>query len=370
MAFKDVINDYSNGATGKITTLSGDEVAYKVSGNSSTVNWGSFSKNSAKVNGNGSNEVTVTFEEPVVGASVTLTGSDGNEKYLIEVDGEIVDLNKMIHNGDATLSNVGSKASHKINEDGSISGENYWDGSVGQVTFHVPVTSIGVTGSETKGWDSVEVGIEDSSFDTICFAGETLLRTELGLKSAARIEADDKLWTLDAGFQPVRWVGRRVISAAQLAAYPKLRPIRIARDALGKASPNRTLRVSRQHRIFVTSAIVDRVHETPRALVPAFRLCDLPEVTRDDTLKDITYVHVLFDTHHVLEANGALAESLCPGAMARRALTPNARLQAPASLLQDVSMACAYSVPQGSKQKAIIRRHLKNAMPLQEIEHG
>ena len=38
--FTDVINNYQNGASGKVTTTSGDEVSYSVSSNVGNVNWG------------------------------------------------------------------------------------------------------------------------------------------------------------------------------------------------------------------------------------------------------------------------------------------------------------------------------------------
>ena len=368
MAFKDVINDYSNGATGTIETLNGGSVGYTVSGNAKTITHAHHGHQSAQIFGNGSNKVTVTFDEPVVGASVTIFGSNSNEKYIVEVDGEPVDLGTLVANGDASFANIGAVDKHKINDDGSLSGGYHTDGSVGQVIFHIPVTSVGATGGNTRGWDGIEIGIDDTSFVTVCFDGETGLRSETGIKRAEDVAIGDRLWTMEDGFQPVTWAASRRISSAQLAAYPHLRPIVIAPGALGQGRPYRTLRVSRQHRLLVSSKIAERLTDDAQSLIPAFRLLGLPGITQDNSLTPVTYTHVMFDAHHILDADGAPAESLLPGPMALQSMTPAAREEILALLPEiadlEAGLDPARTIPSGAQQRAIVKRHLQNAQPL------
>lgn len=368
MAFKDVINDYSNGATGTITTANGGSIGYEVSGTANTITYSNHGNQSAQIYGDGSNEVTVTFDQPVVGASVTLFGSNSNEKYLIEVDGEIVDLNDLIASGEASFENIGTSSTHSVNADGSISGGHHTDGSVGQVVFHFPIESVGATGGGTGGWDGVEIGIEHSSFSAVCFAGDTELRGEDGGIAARDVRIGDRLWTMKRGVQPVRWVWQKHVSAARLIACETLRPVRIAPGALGQGLPRRTLRVSKQHRLLISSKIAHRVAGTETVLLPAGRLIGLDGITEDPDLSGLTYVHVLLDRHEVLSAEGAPAESLLTGPMALAALTPAARAELaeimPEALTAIAAPLPAATIPSPKSQKQIASRHARNAQPI------
>lgn len=368
MAFKDVIDDYSNGATGTITTANGGQIGYTVSGTANTVTYNNHGNSSAQIYGDGSNEVTVTFDQPVEGASITLFGSNATENYYFMVDDEIVDLNTLIESGAASFENIGTAQTHKINEDGSLSGGHHTDGSVGQVVFHFPVISVGATGGGTGGWDGVEVGIDHSSFSAVCFGGETRLRSEAGMIRAKDVREGDRLWTLQGGFQPVVWAFQRTLSAAHLAAYPHLRPISIAAGALGQGLPHRRLLVSRQHRMLICSKIAHRVCGRDQVLVPAFRLLGLDGVTEETDPGEVTYVHVLLEKHHILDAEGAPAECLLVGPVALHAMTPAARAELaeifPEALgaLQPPLPACP--VPEPDAQKEIAQRHVENHQPI------
>ncbi|MGL4822623.1 MAG: Hint domain-containing protein, partial [Plesiomonas shigelloides] len=92
-----------------------------------------------------------------------------------------------------------------------------------------------------------------------CFARGTMIRTENGEVAVEDLVAGDMVYTADRGYQPVRWIGSRRIGSAELMAFPKLRPIRIAAGALGEALPSKELVVSPQHRILISSPVVERV---------------------------------------------------------------------------------------------------------------
>lgn len=368
MAFKDVIDDYSNGATGTITTANGGQIGYTVSGTANTFDQDNHGNNSAQIYGDGSNEVTVTFDQPVEGASITLFGSNSNENYYFMVDDEIVDLNTLIESGAASFENIGTSQTHKVNEDGSLSGGHHTDGSIGQVVFHFPVISVGATGGGSSGWDGVEVGIDHSSFSAVCFGGETHLRGPSGPIRAQDVRAGDRLWTLRGGFQPVVWAFQRTLSAAHLAACPHLRPISIAAGALGLGLPRRRLLVSRQHRMLVDSKIAQRVCGQEQVLIPAFRLLALPGIAEETDPGDVTYVHVLLDEHHILDAEGAPAESLLAGPVALHAMTSAARAEL-AEILPDAFDALKHPttaciVPEPNAQKDIAQRHAENDQPI------
>ncbi len=78
--------------------------------------------------------------------------------------------------------------------------------------------------------------------------------------------------------------------------------------------------------MLVQSKTVDHTFRSPNVLVPAKHLCAHEDIWRDDTLQPVTYYHILFDSHEIIQANGALSESLFTGAEARKTI-PDAAWQ-------------------------------------------
>ncbi|MFD1808923.1 Hint domain-containing protein [Gemmobacter lanyuensis] len=120
--------------------------------------------------------------------------------------------------------------------------------------------------------------------------------------------------TRDNGFQQIRWVGRRDLSADQLAAHPNFAPIRIAQHALGQNLPERDMMVSPQHRMLMTGARAEMFFGEHEVLVAATHLVGQPGIDRMRP-DGISYIHILFDQHEVIRADGAWTESFQPGDM-------------------------------------------------------
>jgi hypothetical protein len=65
------------------------------------------------------------------------------------------------------------------------------------------------------------------------------------------------------------------------------------------------LLISRQHRLLVSWPISQRMFGTQDCLIAAIKLTDLPRIAIDTDCTDVTYIHLLFDQHEVITANGA-----------------------------------------------------------------
>lgn len=163
-------------------------------------------------------------------------------------------------------------------------------------------------------------GLETSNTYVICFGFDAEILTDAGKIPAGLLRVGDKVMTRDAGAQVIRWVGRRTLQAAELAAEPNLRPIRIAAGALGMGTPDADLIVSPQHRVLVRSKIAQRMFGSAEVLVAAKQLLCMEGIEIDEGCDSVTYVHFLFDDHQVVWANGAEAESLHPGKQALKAM--------------------------------------------------
>jgi Ca2+-binding RTX toxin-like protein len=145
-----------------------------------------------------------------------------------------------------------------------------------------------------------------------CFTIGTLICTSTGLKPVEQLKKDDLVLTRDNGFRPLVWVGTKQLSSANLDENSNLQPISISRGALGNDCPNRDMMVSRQHRMLLVGPRVDLMFGTNEVLVKANHLLFLPGVdaTNVDT---VTYVHIMFDQHEIVLADGAWSESFQPG---------------------------------------------------------
>lgn len=143
-----------------------------------------------------------------------------------------------------------------------------------------------------------------------CFCSGTRILTARGEVPVERILEGDQLWTLDAGWMPVLWVGRQAVSAPQIARRPNLLPVTIRPGALGN---QRRLRVSQQHAFLVENRLVRAKHLAEFCGGQVARISPHPQ--------DLTYHHLLTPRHSLIQAEGAWTESLYPGTYASGMLT-------------------------------------------------
>ncbi|MBU2935678.1 Hint domain-containing protein [Pacificibacter marinus] len=168
-------------------------------------------------------------------------------------------------------------------------------------------------------------GLTEDQTAVVCFASGTLIKTCEGEIAVEDLKVGDKVLTLDDGYQPIRWIGMRKLSAQDLTENPKLRPIRIRAGALGNDMPTQDLTVSPQHRVLANSKIAERMFGVNEVLVGAKHLIELDGVEVAEDMAEVTYVHFLFEEHQIVFSNGARTESLYTGAEALKSISPKAR---------------------------------------------
>lgn len=148
----------------------------------------------------------------------------------------------------------------------------------------------------------------DSAFVTLnsipCFVSGARIETTRGLVPVEDLEVGDLVVTHDDGTQPVRWIGQRTV-----AATGRLAPIRIEGNTFGAHG---TLMLSPQHRILIRDAFAHFLFGEQEVLIAAKDLINDLSV-RPVEGGEVTYVHVLFDQHQVIFAEGLATESFLPG---------------------------------------------------------
>lgn len=208
-----------------------------------------------------------------------------------------------------------------------------------------------------------------TSYSTItCFVRGTRIETEQGLIPVECLKPGNRVRTKDGDYKPLRIAMSRKLSSREIAANPKLAPVRIMAGALGNNLPQRDLLVSRQHRMLTSSKICERMFGQPEALVAAIRLTELPGVFVDTAHKEVEYFHLLFDRHEVIFAEGSQTESFYAGPEALKSMSPEAREEILTILPQIRETGFipdpACYIPPGKLQKNLIARHAKNKQPL------
>ena len=152
--------------------------------------------------------------------------------------------------------------------------------------------------------------------DVVCFVAGTKIATPLGAFNVEDLRIGDLVITKDNGLQAIRWIGRKYITGVRLYAYPHLRPILIRKDALGLGYPNQDLYVSPQHRMLINGPRVRLITGHGEALVAAKDLLNGTSIIQTHDTMAADYIHILFDRHELVTANGTLSESFYPGGFA------------------------------------------------------
>lgn len=201
-----------------------------------------------------------------------------------------------------------------------------------------------------------------------CFVSGTLVEVAGGMKPVETLSEGDEVTGYGGETLTLKKTLRRRFDARALATMPKLRPVRIMAGALGGGLPRRDLLVSRQHRMLIRSKIAERMFGETEVLIPAIKLTALPGIYIDESVDALEYVHLLFDQHEVIYAEGAPTESLFTGPEALKSVSPEAREEIltifPEAAALDYAPDPARFIPPGKRQKQLIARHLKNRQPL------
>lgn len=158
----------------------------------------------------------------------------------------------------------------------------------------------------------------------ICFADGTLINTPQGPVPVETLRPGDMVETRDSGPLPLRWVGRRELSAEVLRVQPDLAPVNIAKDTFGPGLPASDLVLSPNHRVMLSDWRVEMLFGDCDVLAAVRMLEKTPGIGPAKADSGVAYNHLMFDRHEIVIANGMPCESLYPGPMALEALDEGA----------------------------------------------
>lgn len=146
---------------------------------------------------------------------------------------------------------------------------------------------------------------------TPCFTPGTHIATPRGLRLVENLRIGDPVVTRDNGVQHIRWTGLRGFGADDLRYASHLQPVLVLKDSLGDGVPERDMLVSPNHRLLVSNDKALVHFDEPEVLVAAKHLTGVKGVDAIETTA-ITYLHLMFDRHEVILADGVWTESFQP----------------------------------------------------------
>ena len=164
--------------------------------------------------------------------------------------------------------------------------------------------------SKTDQW--ANINFKDIEKFAPCFTPGTLIATPIGELPVEQLKVGDRVITRDNGTQTIAWVGRKSLDRASLARQPALNPVLIRKGALGMGLPERDMVVSPNHRMLAASDATALYFEEREVLVAAKHLCHFDGID-SVVASSVDYVHIMFERHEVVLANGAWSESFQPG---------------------------------------------------------
>ncbi len=235
-----------------------------------------------------------------VGSGDTVFGGEGDDLFIIDENA--------IGGGTITLDGGtgGQTSGDRINFSGLT--------TKAQITY--TNTDPNALAGTTTLADGTIVNFSNMEGIIICFTAGTAILTAQGLRAVEDLRPGDHIITRDHGLQPLRWTGSRTV-----AGFGNFAPIRMETGVCGNSRP---LLVSPQHRMLHCSAKAALYFDTPEVLIPAKHLVNGTTVTQVET-QSVTYVHLLFDQHEIIFAEGAASESFHPGKLGLQALSNASR---------------------------------------------
>jgi Ca2+-binding RTX toxin-like protein len=138
----------------------------------------------------------------------------------------------------------------------------------------------------------------------VCFTSGTAIRTPRGNILVDDLRIGDLVTTMDNGPQRVAWIGQRHVPHSELLHNDRLHPVIIKKGVLGA---ERDLLVSRQHGMLLGQDHLARAAHLAKTM---------PGVRVASGKRQVTYIHVMFEAHQIIFAQGIPSESFYPGPLA------------------------------------------------------
>ncbi len=136
-----------------------------------------------------------------------------------------------------------------------------------------------------------------SSLAVLCFCEGTWIATPDGEVAVEKLAVGDKVRTASGATREIRWVGLGKVLATR-GRRNAATPVIVQKGAIADNVPHHDLRVTKGHAFFLDDV-----------LIPVEFLVNHRSIRWDDRAQEVSLYHIELETHDILLANGAPAES-------------------------------------------------------------
>jgi hypothetical protein len=148
----------------------------------------------------------------------------------------------------------------------------------------------------------VKIGDNTDVPGVVCYLRGTLIRTPDGERRVEDLKIGDAVTTVSGEGKAIKWIGRQHFKKDSGSNWPAaILPVRISSFALDEHTPHRDLYLSPNHALFIDDV-----------LIPAIYLVNGTSIVQamPEGVEEIDYFHIELETHEVIFAEGAAAETL------------------------------------------------------------
>ncbi|WP_158920789.1 Hint domain-containing protein [Acidisphaera sp. S103] len=140
-------------------------------------------------------------------------------------------------------------------------------------------------------------GTFTAPLDVVCFCAGTRIATPVGEMAVERLGAGDFVATVSGRLRRIVWIGEGRVMASR-GRRTAATPVIVRKGALADNVPCRDLRLTKAHSLFVDDM-----------LIPVEYLVNHRSIIWDDRAQEVAIYHIELETHDVIIADGAPAES-------------------------------------------------------------
>jgi hypothetical protein len=239
------------------------------------ISGGTLELTSATAGGNTSASITFT---PGNAGTLRLDGTTAPANTISGfTNGDLIDLASLGYSGTATPTVSGNTVT-------------VTEGSITETLV--------IAGASNDAFLLASDGNGGTDVQIACYCPGTLILTDRGEVPVEQLAIGDLVTTITGHNEPIRWIGRRSYAGRFLAGKQHLLPILIQTGALGGGLPQRDLRVSPNHAMFINGV-----------LVPAGQLVNGVSILQERDCRRVDYIHIELAEHRVIWAEGAPSET-------------------------------------------------------------
>ena len=159
--------------------------------------------------------------------------------------------------------------------------------------------TLSIQGTFTSGSFQLSADASRNGTDivVVCFCAGTMIGTPDGEVPVEKLNIGDRVLTAHNGPRAVTWIGHGKVLATR-GRRTAATPVIVRKGALAGNVPKADLRVTKAHSLYIDDV-----------LIPVEFLVNHRTILWDDRAEEVEIYHVELDSHDVLLANGAPAES-------------------------------------------------------------